>query len=1193
MSDPRPFAEHVADESFTDRVDDLADRFEAAWRELAPPRIEAFLGEESGERREVLRSELEEIDRAYRARVARAAGETTAEAGATPAPEGSEPAVSRSEFPVVPGYEILGEIGRGGMGVVYRARQIGLKREVALKMIRTGDRPRPRELARFRAEAEAAARLTHPNIVQIYEVGDDADRPYLALEYVGGGSLAQRLDGTPMPVRPAAELVETLARAMHHAHQRGVVHRDLKPANILVKDNFTAKDAESAEGKQGKRANQFSPSSFSAFSAPSAVKITDFGLAKLLEADAGQTGSGEILGTPSYMAPEQAEGKRGTVGPAVDVYALGAILYELLTGRPPFQGETTLETLDQLRHQEPVAPRQLQPKLPRDVETICLKALARSPGRRYATAEALADDLRRFLDGRPIQARPVGRTEKAWRWSRRNPRVAGLAAAVALLMVTLTIVSGWAAVTANEREEEARGREEAARAREQEAIGRERDRTREALIQKIQLLRLSIHDNGWSDHAWELVRGVVAIHKDDKDFRLRHEAAATLQGLDAHTVQVWESDTRNTHDASAVAFSNDGKQLLLGGMDNRDGKPHLPARLWDRTTKEMHFSQQLGAGPLAFGSDGTPLQVVPCYTPPSVLVWDVAKQQKLAECRFADSPRDARLARNRLSLPIAALSPDGALVAAATTSADPSNGAVAVWHATTGRRLMQVAVEASALALALENQVLAVADTLGSIRFWLPLGGKELPVLREVSRLPIHVLTFSRNGQRLAVGDAGGSVTIWDWKNRRLLSVCRGSPFDVYALAFNPDGTLLTSGGRYAARLWDAATGHLLLNLDAGDFITGLVFSSDGKMLACSTKTGFGPARVSVWDLKLDRGIQVLHGLDSPVSKVCFSAEGDRLAALAQNWQVAIWNVATGHLQCVLDVPPGLVADNAALTFSPDGCRFAVAAGQEAKLWDLQTGKTLGTWKLPPGLCDTLAFHPSGRLLLVRAETEGGLAPPYGNDYRKHPRVCPIYELVAPNQLKRIEVIREFNQSVFNTRAAVDGGVFLIEGYHHDTHGEHRAIHAFDSRTGKNMWSVRSGKRLTTPCSTFPFDPARRLVGVELQENAEGGILVEAATGKLLGPLKPWPHCLGPGAKHLVADGPLRIRGLNPGLALLRRGEGIPLVVLGTDGSTSSESNMAFDRDGDSLARGNSDGTVTVYRLPVISDRLAEVGLGW
>jgi tRNA A-37 threonylcarbamoyl transferase component Bud32 len=317
-------------------------------------------------------------------------------------------------------YELLDEIARGGMGVVYKARQKSLNRIVALKLILSGQLASGDEIQRFHTEAEAAANLDHPGIVPIYEVGSLEGQHYFSMGYVEGQSLAARISAGPLPPREAAETVRSVAEAVHFAHQAGVIHRDLKPANILLD-----------------RAGR--------------PRVTDFGLAKRVKGDSHLTGTGQILGTPSYMPPEQASGSADAIGPAADVYALGAVLYTLLTGRPPFYAANPLDTLVQVLRQEPVSPRQLNAQVPRDLETIVLKCLEKNPTRRYAAAQDLADELRRYLAGEPIHARPISPDERLWRWCRRYPARAVAAGAV-LLSLLIVLVGGYSFNRRLERE---------------------------------------------------------------------------------------------------------------------------------------------------------------------------------------------------------------------------------------------------------------------------------------------------------------------------------------------------------------------------------------------------------------------------------------------------------------------------------------------------------------------------------------------------------------------------------------------------------------------------------------------------------------------------------------------------------------------------------------------------------------------
>lgn len=355
------------------------------------------------------------------------------------APPGKTDSPSRgttSAYFNLPDYEVISELGRGAMGVVYKARQAGLNRVVALKMILGGGLAGPREISRFMTEAEAVAAIDHPNIVKIFHVGSYADRPFFSLEFVGGGSLDSRINKTPQDPLQSARLVVQVARGMAHAHRRNIVHRDLKPANILV---AVPEGADPATVPLGELT----------------AKVGDFGLVKRIDDDSGRTRDGAIMGTPSYMAPEQAKGLNNEVGPAADIYAMGGILYDMLTGSPPFRGATQMNTIQQVINREPVSPRQLVDTIPDDLATICLKCLEKDPQRRYFTADALADDLEAFLEGRPIAARPAGWGERSWKWCRRNPAPALAIGAVAALLVALASAGGLAALAYRARSEAA------------------------------------------------------------------------------------------------------------------------------------------------------------------------------------------------------------------------------------------------------------------------------------------------------------------------------------------------------------------------------------------------------------------------------------------------------------------------------------------------------------------------------------------------------------------------------------------------------------------------------------------------------------------------------------------------------------------------------------------------------------------
>jgi serine/threonine protein kinase len=404
------------------RIGRVCLEFEKAWKSGAQPRIEEFLGTPSGAERARLFRELLLLEVDYRCQAGEQLtpddyhprfphdGELIREVFRRSFDPADAPALG-TKVRYFGDYQLLEEIARGGMGIVYKARQLSLNRVVALQLVLSGQFASEEEVERFRREAEAAANLDHPNIVAIHEVGQHEGQQYFSMAYVEGRSLAEIIRKSPLSPVQAARYVETVARAVEYAHQQGTLHRDLKPANILIDRDVQP-------------------------------RIPDFGLARRVEADSELTNSGQILGSPSYMPPEQASAEHGTVGPSSDVYALGAVLYDRVIGRPPFQAETPPDTLPRVLGSEPASPRSLNPSVPRDLETICLKCLEKEPKNRYLTARELAEELRRLLNGEPIQARPITALGRTWRWRKRNPVVSSLAAAL-----VVALVGGLAGVT--------------------------------------------------------------------------------------------------------------------------------------------------------------------------------------------------------------------------------------------------------------------------------------------------------------------------------------------------------------------------------------------------------------------------------------------------------------------------------------------------------------------------------------------------------------------------------------------------------------------------------------------------------------------------------------------------------------------------------------------------------------------------
>ncbi len=971
-------------------------------------------------------------------------------------------------------YELLEKIGEGGMGVVYRARQLSLNRIVAVKMIQPGRVGSPEMVLRFRAEAEAAASLHHPNIVSIHETGECVGQHFFSMDYIEGQNLADAVREGPLPAARAAGLVEKIAAAVQYAHEHHILHRDLKPSNVIVDE----------------------------LGEP---HVTDFGLAKRLTSDLAPrtsdlTLTGQVFGSPRFMPPEQASGRRGAIGPHSDVYGLGAILYYLLTGRPPFVGETLETTLAQVLDQEPVPPRLLNASVPRDLETICLKCLEKEPSRRYASAQAVVAELQRFLEMKPIQARPVGFVGRTSRWCRRKPVRAGLISALVIVFLVGAAGVLWQWQEAEAQRRKANASEAAATQSAQEA--REKFYAAD-MIATQQALR-----EGSLGQAQDYLMNHVPQpgEPDLRGFEWRYffnqAKGNQLHRFIGHSNMVY-----------CLSFSPDGRWLASGGWDGQ-------VFIWDVIEWSLITSFKPGGGAvfsIAFHVEGDLMAV---GTTSLVTLWQLTdvRKPKLLRQRTASSalvafvPNSSRIAVGQ-----------GAYIYG------ENGGSVQIWEIETLNPVKSFPESGGRFALTadgrfmfsglLHQQIrksdlatgkeLAVADFPGSLPSlacsadgrWLVTSSGETAQLWDGVRLVpirtlllrdkktrIDALAFSPDSQLVAVTDSDQLIHIYPVNGDSESAVLRGHRNEVWPVCFSPDGRLLATGGMdETVCLWDprlVAKPSSLSPVEFNQWLEGPALSSDGKWMTIGSPRE--TAKVGLWDLDT---MTLSWSLTNAMRPLAFSPDATRVVT-ADRAVLKVWNTITRALELTLRIP-SLSLSEQRLSLSPDGSRLiAASGGGVVTVWNTVTGEQVSQFQAHSGEIKEVRFFSDGNRFVTggmdrtarvwSTETFQKLG-----EFRGHKRelycvaVSPDGRLIATGSVdgtarvwdvsdeRELLTLRGYKRAVIKVTFCGDGKTLA-------TGNSDGVVHLWNLRTGREVASWEGdGARA---CPVFSSDGSRLVV---------------------------------------------------------------------------------------------------------------------